>query len=154
MKTFRRVLTLAVSVLLVSLATDPCHAKELGKTHSRFSIAGITKEQEMTSFFAKFQVAVARRDRNKVAAMVHFPLEVTLATGSRRKMTGRDEFLAQFDNIFDQKFSATIAGMREESLLANGSGVATPLGEVWFQKKGKGASRAIRVVKINGVVRQ
>ena len=98
----------------------------------------------MTSLFAKFQVAVARRDRDKVAAMVHFPLEVTLATGARRKMTSRDEFLAQFDNIFDQKFSATIAGMREESLLANGSGVATPLGEVWFQKMV--AAPAVRLV--------
>jgi hypothetical protein len=148
-KTFRYVLLLAIAALLVSLAPAPGSAKGAGKTYSKFQVAGIASDKEMLTFFAAFKAAVATGDRARVAAMVSYPLDVVTTEGERLEIAGQEELLARFDAIFDGPLREKIAVLQGEALIANSSGVTTPLGEVWFRKRGKGG---IRVTTINGVV--
>ncbi|HEY5974035.1 MAG TPA: hypothetical protein VIU41_04775, partial [Geobacteraceae bacterium] len=114
-------LPLAIIVLLITLAPSIGSAKSASKTYSRFYDAGITSDQEMLGFFASFKSAVATGDRERVAAMVRYPLDVVTTARERLEITGREEFLAQYDTIFDESLKGKIAALQSATLITNKS---------------------------------
>ena len=98
---------------------------------NRFAVAGVN-EREVELFFTAFKEAVAKGQKQRVAAMVSFPINVPLASGRRVKVSNAARFVKLYDQIFDAKFKQLIASTEFKDLWAKFSGVATPRGEIWI----------------------
>lgn len=117
-------------------------------------MAGL-KDQEVAKFYQEFREAVAAGDKQKVASLVSFPIKVTLASGKRRTMPTKVDFIKSYDLIFDNTFRQLIAKTEFDDLWAKFSGVATPRGEIWIgglvTSKAKPDDYVIKIIAINGV---
>jgi hypothetical protein len=143
-----------ILIILLLLCSSVTSAYPLQR-EGRFDAAGLN-EQEVEAFFVSFREAVSTRDKKKVASLISYPIKVTLSSGARRTIRNRADFIKAYDLIFNEKFSRLIVETRVTDLWARWTGVATPLGEIWFS--GIGAKKSpdkytIKIIAINGLVR-
>lgn len=121
----------------------------------RFALAGLN-EREVEAFFNSFRDAVSAGDKRKVASLLNYPVSVKLASGARRTIRSRAEFIKSYDRIFDAEFRRLIVKIDVSELWAKTVGVGTPRGEIWFSgienEKPNGSYR-IRIIRINGLMR-
>src|ERR1043166_2495299 len=97
----------------------------------RFAVAGL-KEREVEVFFTAFKEAVEKYDKQKVAAMLSYPITLYPGSGRKVKVASRARFIKLYDRIFDAEFKQLIANTEFKDLWARWSGVATPRGEIWI----------------------
>lgn len=83
------------------------------------------------AFLSALQQAVAAGDEDRVAAMVAYPLEVTV-DGRRVALPSPERFVERYDQLLTPGVEAAIAGQRYATLFANADGVMIGDGEVWF----------------------
>lgn len=147
-------LTTCVCLLFLGAGLALAHRPQ---DEARFSAAGLANH-EVERFYKEFREAVSASDKKKVASLVSFPITVTLATGKRRTMRTKADFIKSYDLIFDDTFRELIAKTEFADLWAKSSGVATPRGEIWFSGIGKskakaGESYVIKIIAINNTLR-
>ena len=144
--------TILIVVLLFCSCVTSAHPLQ---REGRFDAAGLN-EQEVEEFFLSFRDAISTRDKKKVASLLSYPIKVTLSSGARRTIRNQVDFIKAYDRIFDEKFSRLIVETRVTDLWARWTGVATPLGEIWFAGIGSKTSPdkyRIKIIAINGLVR-
>lgn len=142
---------LVLTILLV-LACFGGMSAHPAQQQNRFYAAGIS-DQEAEEFFLSFQQAVAARDKKKVASLVSYPIKLVLASGARRTIRTRIDFIKNYDRIFDDELRQLIVDTKLTDLWARWTGVATPRGEIWFSGigvKGSPDKYTIKVIAING----
>src|ERR1051326_5593847 len=113
-----------ISLLLIPIAIS-------AQDENRFAVAGL-KEREVEVFFTAFKEAVAKGEKQRVAAMVSYPISVPLSSGRTVKVSNSARFVKLYDRIFDDKFKQLIARTEFKDLWAKYLGVATPRGEIWI----------------------
>lgn len=73
-----------------------------------------------------FQNALAEDDKNTVVSLMKFPVEVTLYNEKDKpyikKFKNKEEFLQNYDKIFDASFKRFIARLKSSHLFASTSG--------------------------------
>jgi len=109
-----------------------------------YSVAGIDNPQSVEDFAARLRDAVYRGDRSAVAAMVSYPIRVTL-DGRARSIKNADAFVANYDAIMTQPVKDAVVRQDPKTLFVNSQGVMFGAGEVWFSQVG----RQLRVITIN-----
>lgn len=103
------------------------------------------------SFFTDLKKAVSASDKNAVAAMVHYPITVSVGGKDVKIKSGKD-FVSHYDHVFSDKIVAAIGKETYAALFANDQGVMIGDGEVWINgicldhdcKK-----QAVKIVTIN-----
>ena len=115
-------LTTCVCLLFLGAGLALAHTPQ---DEERFSAAGLANH-EVERFYKEFREAVSASDKKKVASLVSFPITVTLATGKRRTIRTKADFIKSYDLIFDDTFRELIAKTEFADLWAKSSGVATP----------------------------
>ena len=122
----------------------------------RFAVAGLN-DRETEAFFASFKEAVAKGEKRKVAAMVSYPIRVTVKSGRRMRLSNAAAFIKTYDQIFYDEFKELIAKTESKDLWAKSAGVATPRGEVWFAgivRDGNDLDKyEIKIIALNGPIR-
>jgi hypothetical protein len=108
-----------------------------GSTVEDFSASLAPKAR---SFLAGLKAAVQVANKEKVAAMVQYPLRVNLTKGNRTVRTAA-EFVKDYDSLFTPAVRKAIETQVPECLFANYQGVMIGRGEVWFQEQQDGALR-------------
>jgi hypothetical protein len=139
---------IAAGLLCVLLATV-CAQEE-----NRFAVAGVN-EREVDVFFTAFKEALAKGQKQRVAAMVSYPISVPLASGRTVRVSNSARFVKLFDQIFDAKFKQLIASTEFKDLWAKFSGVATPRGEIWINGvmlSSRSDEYVIKITSINGPI--
>lgn len=96
-----------------------------------YETAGIADPQAFDAMFDELKAAVAKGDKNAVAAHILFPLRVNGA-GSAMIVTTEKEFLKQYDEIFTSPVKQALADQTKDSLFVNYQGVMVGRGEIWF----------------------
>ena len=137
-----RRLFIAAAFVLVVAAVPPATAQVEGS--ASFFSAGTTSE-DVSTFLARLQKAVASDERAAVAKLVAFPLRAWngQATVSVRN---RQEFLAQYPKIFTANVKQAIAAARVEQAFANWQGVMFDNGSFWIRPDDAGT---LEIVTIN-----
>jgi uncharacterized protein len=120
------------------------------------SVKAATNEdtgKEVQAFFLSFRDAISKGDKIKVAKMITFPVEATLASGKRVKIKNEEKFIQIFEEIFDTLFVETIAKKQPNELWADSDGVATERGEIWFNgvTRENSGKYELKIIGINGV---
>lgn len=103
------------------------------------------------SFFTDLKKAVSASDKNAVAAMVDYPITVSIGGKDVKIKSGKD-FVLHYDHIFSDKIVAAIEKETYAALFANDQGIMIGNGEVWINgicldhdcKK-----QAVKIVTIN-----
>ena len=130
-----------------------CAGSISAQEEGRFAAAAL-KESEVETFFISFREAIGSSDKKKVASLVSYPIKVTLASGARRTIRNRAEFIRAYDQIFHAEFRKLISKTQVADLWAKSAGVATPRGEIWFSGIGPDDRYTIKIIAINGPMRE
>ena len=87
--------------------------------------------QEAETFFLIVKTMLAAGDDTGVAERVHYPLYVR-SDGQETVLKNPDEFLANYQKIFDSGFITALSSIDESSLTLSSNGVQVGNGEVWL----------------------
>ena len=78
-----------------------------------------------------FQKAVKAHDAAAVAALVHYPIKVSVG-GSRRTIKTPQKFVAKYDSIMTPAITAAVQDEPYDDMMVNAKGVMLGRGEVWI----------------------
>jgi hypothetical protein len=126
-----------------------CYSTPAGK----YSVAGLDDEKEVAKFFVSFRDAVKNHEKAKVAGMIAYPIQLTLASGKVAVIKSPKAFIKKYDEIFDRIFTDALSKKSPNELWANSQGVATASGEIWLGDVLAGGSGQyqLKITAINGV---
>jgi hypothetical protein len=82
-------------------------------------------------FFRELQAAVAANARERVAALVNYPLK-THIHGHVVHLRNPQQFIAQYEVLLSAKTQDVLAHQSFNSLFANSQGVMVGNGQIWF----------------------
>ena len=102
------------------------------------------------AFLAQLQAAVQANDKDKIAGMISYPLNVVRGD-KRARIRDKQTFLARYDNIFDAHIRQTILKQSARCLFGNANGEMIGNGEVWFSEMGDGSVKIYTVNPTAGV---
>ena len=102
--------------------------------------------QALESFTQALQDALAKRDVQRVASMVKYPLAVT--SEGRRRRIGQAQFAAEFDRIFPESVAREVLAQDPKQFFQNEQGVMFGNGVVWASEFCNGQKRPNCVVLI------
>jgi hypothetical protein len=92
------------------------------------------------AFLASLTTAVKAGDKQKISAMVQYPLNVNVDKG-HRLVRSSSEFVKDYDRFFTPVVVKAIEKQVPECLFANWQGVMIGDGEVWFEEQKNGSMR-------------
>ena len=102
--------------------------------------------EAVKGFLQQLQAAVAADDRNRVIAMVEFPVTI-MVDGRRLKLRTRSQLLKYYEAAFDPKVKGFIAKQSFSDLFCNWRGVMIGRGEIWIN--GVGQPSQLKIIAIN-----
>lgn len=102
--------------------------------------------------FNDLQRGIAADDRAAVAALLRYPVRVTVA-GKDQKLADAAAFQREYDKIVTPALKALIAEQRFDTLFVNQQGVMLGQGEVWINGKCLDKACDKAEVKVNNIGR-
>lgn len=97
------------------------------------------------AFLAEFQTAVRANNKQKIASMISYPVNI-IRNGKRGRIRDRQIFLARYDSIFSERLRKVILDQSAHCLFGNANGEMIGNGEVWFSEMGDGS---VKIITIN-----
>jgi hypothetical protein len=116
--------------LPISLDSQGAFSGELGDIYGQGNDGAI--HTQMMAFW----MAVQNGDKTKVASCLSYPVRVN-SEGDRRKHMSKQEFIAEYDNIFTADFIAKLISHPPRNLWHNYQGIMLAQGSIWFDLEGK-----------------
>jgi hypothetical protein len=83
------------------------------------------------TFFSDLKKAVSAGDRQAVAAMVDYPITVSIGGKDVKIKSGKD-FVSHYDHIFSDKIVTAVEKQTYAALFANDQGIMVGDGEIWI----------------------
>jgi hypothetical protein len=83
------------------------------------------------TFFTDLKRAVSAGDRQAVAAMVDYPITVSIGGKDLKIKSGKD-FVSHYDHIFSDKIVTAVEKQTYAALFANDQGLMIGDGEIWI----------------------
>ena len=125
----RRHLRIAITVLATTVgATAPLRAQR----STSESIQGLLGDSaQYRQVITAFQHAVKTHDAAGVAALVNYPLKVTIK-GTKRTIKTPQKFIAKYDSIITPAIAAAVQDEKYADMMVNARGVMLGRGEVWI----------------------
>ena len=107
-----------------------------GTAGQRYRVAGASDDALVERNVQAFCTAVKEGDRKTAAGLVSYPAMFSL-DGRRSRARNEQEFLADYDQIFTEKFVEKIRNSIPHNMFANSQGIMIGDGAVWFNEKGR-----------------
>jgi hypothetical protein len=126
---------------------QPLHAQSAADEKcdgSTVDIQGGKTAKAARAFLSDLQAAVQADDKEKIAGMISYPLNVIYGD-KRARIRNKQAFLARYDNIFDEHVRTTILKQSAQCLFGNANGEMIGRGEVWFSEMGDGSVKIYTV---------
>jgi len=129
-------LGLLLAAGLMAVPTD-CQAKE------DYSFVGIKDASQVPKFVASLQKALTADDKQAVAALVSYPLMVSLG-GQDLEIEDKAAFVSQYDRIITKEIKQNILAQPLSDIFVNKQGVMVGSdGKVWALPDGKALRIAV-----------
>jgi hypothetical protein len=121
-------LRLAMALSLPAVMMAPLRAQERTTSESIQALLGDSAQYRQV--ITAFQTAVRAHDAKAVAALVHYPLKVTIGT-STRTIKSAGKFAARYDSIITPAIAEAVQDEDFADMMVNSRGVMLGRGEVW-----------------------
>ena len=128
----------SISLSALPVADEPCQG-------STVDLQGPKTAKAARAFLAEFQAAVRANDKQKIAHMVSYPVNI-IRSGKRTRIHDRQTFLARYDSLFSERLRKVILDQSAHCLFGNANGEMIGNGEVWFSEMGDGS---VKIITIN-----
>jgi len=115
---------------------------------NKFSEAGFDNPDRVTKFLIELQESVKNNKRRHIATMILFPFTATV-TGKDIEIDSMDNFLKNYDQIFNFKVRDAILQEKVELLSVSSNGIMIGRGEVWFVSYTVGNKKVTVISTIN-----
>jgi hypothetical protein len=93
-------------------------------------------DQSVENFLTALKVYTDANDRWKLSTMVEYPISPFI-NDKEKEINSQDQFVANFDAIFNDKVKSAILEADKSDLFVNTHGFMIGNGEVWFAKSAK-----------------
>ncbi len=142
MKTIRYIQCILLVLLAVSCVLGVPRSDKTSKCGGSSTVENYSRSlgPKARNFLANLTAAVNARDKQKVAAMVQYPLRVNSGKG-HRVVRNSSEFVRDYDRLFTPAIRKAIDTQVPDCLFANWQGVMIGNGEVWFGEQTDGTLR-------------
>ncbi|WP_158750730.1 hypothetical protein [Acidobacterium sp. S8] len=138
-----------LALLLLSAASSMALSAQSGIDEqcdgSTVDTQGPETAKAARAFLAELQAALRANDKQKIAGMVSYPVNVIHA-GKRAHIRDKQTFLARYDSLFDEHLRKVILEQSAHCLFGNANGEMIGQGEVWFSELGNGS---VKIITIN-----
>jgi len=133
--------------LAILLACAPSCAQDASRCgHSTVEDAwGPAVDSEAKSFLIKLQRVVKTDEKEQLASLIHYPIDVLHGNHSI-KISSPSEFVDKYSSIITLNVRQAILTQPASCLFANGEGIMIGRGQVWFQKE---PGRDMKIITIN-----
>jgi hypothetical protein len=139
---------LAAALLLAFAIALPASGQSSPDTQacqgSTVDLQGADVAKRSRAFLAELQQAVSSGNKNKVAAMVAYPLLV-IHKGRKTHIKTKSAFLSSYGTIFDEHVRKAVAQQTSKCLFGNYQGAMIGNGEVWLAEQANGTMKIITV---------
>ncbi len=112
------------------------HMNSRYKGEGMYSLMGIDDDDAFESSVEKFCNMVRAGNKQGIAKMVSFPINVYV-NGKRREVADRKTFIREFDKIFTKSFRKIVAAAVPRHLFVRYGSAMISDGAVWFGSKGQ-----------------
>ena len=137
-----------LALLLLSAASSMAFSAQSGIDEqcdgSTVDTQGPETAKAARAFLAELQAALRANDKQKIARMVSYPVNV-IHDGKRAHIRDKQTFLARYDGLFDEHLRKVILEQSAHCLFGNANGEMIGQGEVWFSE-GNGS---VKIITIN-----
>ncbi|GIO02848.1 hypothetical protein J5TS2_35160 [Brevibacillus halotolerans] len=96
-----------------------------------YELAGI--EKEFTDYLYSLQKAVSTNNKEEVAKLIYYPLNVN-SKGRTSVIANQTDFINAYDKIMTLPVTKSIRGQKEKDLFINDQGIMIGDGEAWISK--------------------
>jgi len=145
MRVICSITALAVASLALPLRSTAQAVIPPGCQNSTVDVFGPDEARKAREFLSELKAAVKQDDRQKIASMISYPLQVFGKT-QKRSIQSRDEFLRGYEDVFSSNVKAALDRQTPNCLFGNWQGVMVGNGEFWYREiTGKG----YQIVTIN-----
>lgn len=123
----KNLLRMGLALTLALLCLAPAESRE----SDRFLDAGVGHQADVERFLSTLKATIGSNDRNAVAALINFPVQVGYLGGGG-KMIDKSDFSAYYDSIFSTSTEQLLANASVNDLYVSDDGVAIGCGQIWF----------------------
>lgn len=130
-----------------SLELSSSITAEYGK---RYSAAGASSDKEVEDFATALQQYIMTNQKDKVAALINYPMNVYIDGGKKAIIKNPAEFISKYDKIFYPEFKFVITQAFSRNMFCNSTGIM--LGNyknIWFSYLKVGTKSQLRIITIN-----
>lgn len=117
-------------------------AEVIPQTSDVFSVAGLDDDQLVYEFVRNLKANI--ENKNTLSQMIDYPIN-PIINDVKVQISSADEFLENFDYIFNQNVVDAIKNQSYDSLFVNYEGVMIGDGEVWISS----VDGKIKIIAIN-----
>lgn len=117
-------------------------AEVIPQTSDVFSVAGVDNDQLVYEFVRNLRANIG--NKNILSQMIDYPINPTI-DDVKVQISSADEFLENFDHIFNQNVVDAIKNQSYDGLFVNYQGVMIGNGEVWLSI----VNDEIKIIAIN-----
>ncbi|MBN2662990.1 MAG: hypothetical protein JXR68_05020 [Bacteroidales bacterium] len=128
--------------LVVETPNTQILAEAIPQTSSVFSVAGVDNDQLVYEFVRNLKANIG--NKNTLSQMIEYPINSTV-DDEKIQISSSDEFLENFDQIFNQNVVDAIQNQSYDDLFVNYQGVMVGDGVVWMSIIGD----KIKIIAIN-----
>lgn len=101
---------------------------------SRFHVAGIDDDQEVSDFLDTIKQAVAQDNREKIASLIRYPMGIYDGGELIRTYPNSASVLENYDSIVTDQVKSTLSTTNFDGLFVTQEGVMVGQGQIWFNQ--------------------
>lgn len=107
-----------------------------GDQNHRYAVAGADDDKLVERNAQRFWQAVKQGDQKTVAALVVYPVKVSI-NGKNKRIRNAQELMQNYEQIFTQSYRDAILAALPHNMFARDKGIMLGRGVVWFGADGK-----------------
>lgn len=119
--------------------------------NNRYGLMGAENDDDIEKYAAEIQEYVINGEKEKLAKLIKFPIDVHINSESKTRINSVEEFIKEYDNIMNPEFKAVIENAFTRCMFSNYSGAMFGEGvkSIWFAYLTKDGSRELKIVGIS-----
>jgi len=117
--------------ILILLTCSSTYSLEIKQDEGKYRLADIENDRVFEKWFKNLQLLITQNQREKVANLVHYPLNIILDK-REMKIKSKKEFLSKYNSLITSEVKKVIVSQKIRNLTVTSEGVMIGTGQMWI----------------------